>query len=60
MLEVGRSLVVDLARFGFSNLACPPLGALDFATLLEGFLEGVAELASESQQKYRLLSPEDR
>lgn len=59
MLKVRRSVVVDLARFGFSDIAGAPVGAIDLAALLTHVLAGVAIVVAESEQERRFLAPEN-
>lgn len=60
MFKVGGSVAVDIPRFGLLDVPGAPFGAAHLPALLEDVLEGVAVLVAESEQKYRLVSAEDR
>lgn len=60
MFEVGRTIVVDLARFGLPDVASAPFGPPDIAPLLEDVVESVSELFAKPEQEHRLVAAENR
>lgn len=60
MLQVGGSVVVDVAGLRFPDLAGAPVRTADLAALLEDILEGVAELPPEPEQEHGHVAAQDR
>lgn len=59
MFQVGGSVVVDLPRLRFSDLAGAPIRAIDLASFLKDILEGVSEFPAEPEQKHEHVTAED-
>lgn len=59
MFQVGGSVVVDLPRLRFPDLAGASVRAVDLASFLKDVFKGVSEFSAESKQKHEHVTAED-
>lgn len=60
MLKVGRSVAVDIPRFRLPDVTCPSFGTVEQSPLFAHVITRVPEFAPVTEQKYRLITPENR
>lgn len=60
VFQIGRTVVIDIARFGFFNIASASFSGRVFSSLFKDVVKSFSKLTSKSMQEYGIITAQNR